>query len=180
MYKYYAKVIKLLPFLLYSQDSLSNGTSLINSVTNYISWTIFYDIVLSLVTGTIGGIIAWILIKWKDEKDLRKQFLYLEDEWIHLNIDKTKIGDAITKIKYKPGGKLDFSSQTQYGEWTGRVVMDKDMPKYGGGTYQYTSRKESGLLQIIIRNEDIIYIAPSVLTSNTQKTDIYYLKRKKQ
>jgi hypothetical protein len=130
--------------------------------------------------GIIASKLAVIWDHHDREKRLKAEFAKLEGEWDHLNKARNKIEGATTKIVYERDGKLRIASTTQYGKWNGRIVMDPAMPEYGGGMFQYEGKDESGLLQIIVKSPDLIYVAPATITHETQKTNFYIWHRRKQ
>lgn len=135
------------------------------------------NIFWTIITGIISGIIAWILTLLWTASIQRRKFEYLSGKWIHLDRTQKPISESFSKIKYAGGGKLEVFSNTKHGKWNGRIVMDDDMPNYGGGMFQYEEKNESGLLQFIVQSQDLIHVAPTTITHDTQKTNFYILKR---
>ena len=132
----------------------------------------------SIVIGVFGGLVSWFLILLHTECQLRKKFKSLEGKWLHCDRTHKVINKNVcyTEITYKKGGKLNIVSHTREGIWTGRIVMDPNMPEYGGGMFQYLDKDVSGLIQTIITAKDIIHVASAATTHEVQ---FYIWKRQK-
>ena len=133
-------------------------------------------ILISILTGVIGGLVSSFLILLHTECQVRKKFKFLEGKWLHCDRAHKVVKNAYTEITYKRGGKLNIVSRTREGTWKGRIVMDPNMPEYGGGIFQYLDKDVSGLIQTIITAKDIIHVASAATTHEVQ---FYIWKRQK-
>jgi len=132
-------------------------------------------ILISLTVGLLASILTLMGNKLIYERNLKKKFKYLEGKYIHVGNNIRP--NSYSNISYKKGGKLVIDTKTDYGVWKGRIVMDKDMPEYGGGLFNYEDRQEGGLIQMIIRDKNNIYVFPSTLTHEFQRLNFYIMRR---
>ena len=99
-------------------------------------------IFIPIVIGVIGGLVSSFLIFLRTECQIRKKFKSLEGKWLHCYRTHKVINKntCYTEITYKRGGKLNIVSHTRKGIWTGRIVMDPNMPEYGGGMFNISTK----------------------------------------
>jgi hypothetical protein len=141
-------------------------------------WTNF---IVPIAVGVISGILATVLYTWnarrRAESSLRKRFAFLEGRWEHVHRDGSVFPNAYTTITYDGSAVFTLGSTTPYGDWTGRLAMNPEMPNLGSGVFQYPDKDESGSLQIVVKGPSLIHVAPDTITHATQKTDFYMWRK---
>lgn len=140
----------------------------------------FWDYILStFVSGLIIGILASIFVligdRYCKEMKLKKTFKYLEGSYQHTGENVRP--NCFSNLEYSKGGKFLIKTTTEYGNWEGRIVMDIDLPHYGSGLFNYEGKQEDGLLNIIVKDKNHIYVFPSILTHEVQRINFYILER---
>ena len=106
---------------------------------------------------------------------LKKTFKYLEGSYQHTGENVRP--NCFSNLEYSKGGKFLIKTTTEYGNWEGRIVMDIDLPHYGSGLFNYEEKQEDGLLNIIVKDKNHIYVFPSTLTHEVQRINFYILER---
>jgi len=170
--------IDTLSFIADSTYKLSEKNS--EDLKTLLSHKTFLDIpviaiLVSLMLGVLASILTLSSYRILEERSLKKKFKYLEGRYLH--IGENIRPNSYSNIIYRKGGKLKVETQTNYGNWAGRILMDKDVPNYGAGTFNYENRDEGGLLQIVVKDNDNIYIFPSTLTHEIQRINSYIMRR---
>ncbi len=156
------------------KDSISSLKKIVNE--NNESNNLITSIIIGILTGLVASILTLIGHNYFIEHSLKKRFKYLEGEYEHLVNNEIR-QNSRTNIKYHKGAKLFLESKTNYGNWNCLIKMDKDIINIGGGAFNYEWKDEGGFINIILRDENTIYIFPYTLTHNVQKVSFYILRR---
>lgn len=124
---------------------------------------------LALLTGVVASLLALSLDRLRTAIQLWRRFRKLAGRYDHYNLANEPCAregqQAQTTLRYKGNATFEAESQTEHGDWRGRIKIDPTLSDYGSGTFLYSDvSRGSGLIQVIVLGDtrDILVQALAV------------------
>lgn len=109
----------------------------------------------NVLAGLVSSIATVFLLHAAKLIRLINHFSALSGHYAHYTIDGSRLLDGITTIAWVGANVLRTHGKAtapgaQTHEWDGRLIMNTDVPVYGSGIYQYSTKEDCGIHEVQI------------------------------